>query len=59
MIYNVQPFSKYQLFVELIYPDSKVEFRLYKNDAIILARELKKVANELESLCKLKKGGAK
>ena len=57
MIYNVQPFGKYQLFIEFIYPDGKSEYRLYKEDAIILAREQKKVAGELEHLVKLKRKG--
>ena len=56
MIYNVQPSDKYQLFIEFIYADGKTEVRLYKQDAILLARELMKAANELDNLVK-RKGG--
>ena len=56
MIYNVQPCSKYQLFIEFVYADGKAEVCLYKQDAILLARELKRVANELDNLVK-RKGG--
>ena len=56
MIYNVQPFGKYQLFIEFIYADGKTEVRLYKQDAILLARELMKAAKELDNLVK-RKGG--
>lgn len=56
MIYNVQPSDKYQLFIEFIYADGKTEVRLYKQDAILLARELKKVCKELNNLVKWKGG---
>jgi len=56
MIYNVQPFSKYQLFIEFVYADGKTEVCLYKQDAILLARELMKATKELEDLVK-RKGG--
>lgn len=54
MIYNVQPLTKYQVFIEFIYADGKTEVTLYKRDALILARELKKVCKELDDLVKMK-----
>lgn len=54
MIYNVQPCSKYQLFIEFVYADGKTEVCLYKQDAILLARELMKATKELEDLVKRK-----
>ena len=60
MIYNVQPLDRYRLFIEFIFSDGKTEVTLYKEDAIILAKGLKKVADELDSLCKnLSKKGEK
>lgn len=56
MIYNVQPCSKYQLFIEFVYADGKTEVCLYKQDAILLARELMKATKELDDLVK-RKGG--
>ncbi len=54
MIYNVQPLTKCQVFIEFIYADGKTEVKLYKRDALILARELKKVCKELDDLVKMK-----
>lgn len=56
MIYNVQHLTQYQLFIEFIYADGKTEVLLYKQDAILLARELMKAANELDNLVKQKGG---